>query len=58
MKRLAIFFSPIAIFCAAFLFISCSSKKQQPQEEAKAPVAVSSIAVLPAAIEKSGSDLD
>ncbi len=58
MKRLARFSLPIAIFLAAFFLVSCSAKKQQPAEEAKAPVIIASIVVLPAEIERSDKGYD
>jgi len=56
LKRFAIFSLPIAIFFAAFFLVSCSSKKQPPAEDAKAPVAIASLIVLPAEIDRSDKD--
>ena len=60
MKRLARFTLPIAIFFATFFLVSCSAKKQQqqPAEEAKAPVIIASLIVLPAEIERSDKGYD
>jgi hypothetical protein len=53
LKRFAIFSLPIAIFFAALFLVSCSSKKHPPAEEAKAPVVIASLVVLPAEIDRS-----
>lgn len=58
MKRFAIFSLPIALFLAAFLLLSCSAKKQPPVEDAKAPVAIASLIVLPPEIERPDNDSD
>lgn len=58
MKRLALFSLPIAIFFAAFFLVSCSSKNQHPAEEAKSPVVIASLVVLPAEIERSDTEHD
>lgn len=51
MKHFVIYSLPFTIVFAAFFLVSCASKTQQPHEEAKAPVIVESLVILPTKIE-------